>query len=75
MNTRLMEWIKVQNRLPENPAPVLVVVRNRIALAEWKTDEQRFGFTTREDAALWLAEEITHWMPLPELPDEELLLP
>ena len=76
-----MEWISIERKLPESAATLLVAAGAHIALADWNTEEKRFTFTTREDAALIRVEDITHWTPLPEPPkerhndwDRELLL-
>lgn len=65
-----MEWISVARKLPERAAPVLIVAGQYITIADWNADERRFKMTSREDAALILPQEITHWTPLPELPPE-----
>ncbi|HEU5239823.1 MAG TPA: hypothetical protein VFU37_22010, partial [Pyrinomonadaceae bacterium] len=36
----------------------------------WDAVEGRFRMTSREDAAIILSQEVTHWTPLPELPQE-----
>lgn len=65
-----MEWISIITRLPKGDAPVLVATGRFIAMADWNAEEQRFVMTSREDAAMIMPQDITHWMPLPELPKE-----
>ena len=72
-------WISVKDRLPEqdvavltygqvlnNPPEVLGVRRRYNGDQEWKhTWESEDGFIYRED-------DVTHWMPLPAAPKEEV---
>jgi len=72
-----MKWIKCSERLPETGANNLVCIKyirpSRIAgqryigvlgflLPDGKTDKYH---------AAWKYEQVTHWMPLPELPEDE----
>ena len=73
------QWISVKDRLPEqdvavltygqvlnNPPEVLGVRRRYNGDQEWKhTWESEDGFIYREN-------DITHWMPLPTAPKEEV---
>lgn len=65
-----MEWISIKRKLPENESPVLVATRRYITIAHWIAKESQFDFLSREDALIMASSEITHWMPLPELPKE-----
>jgi hypothetical protein len=65
-----MEWISVERKLPDSDASVLVTTGKYIAIAHWDVGEGRFVMMSREDAALILSQEVTHWTPLPELPQE-----
>lgn len=65
-----MEWISVERKPTGGDAAMLVAAGRYVALADWSAAESRFEFTTREDAAIIRTEDITHWMPLPELPKE-----
>lgn len=66
-----MEWISVKERLPEKKGMrVLIVCDYRtgpyIAIGEWGNDEWDID---RLDRVYGLsAEQVTHWMPLPEPP-------
>lgn len=59
-----MTWISVKDRLPENENPVLVFDGDYFEVAYW-------------DGDMWADESCdkfpypTHWMPLPEPPQEE----
>ena len=55
------EWISVNDRLPDNPDPVLTF-SNDIDGCLYRIMSPRFisGFP----------EKVTHWMPLPEPPEE-----
>lgn len=61
-----MEWISVEDRLPENKVRVLLF------------DNEGFGVVSgRLIASVWYLESekdlnsnVTHWMPLPEPPKE-----
>jgi hypothetical protein len=66
-----MEWISVERKLPDSAAPVLVAAGERIALACWNAEDRRFEMTSREDAAVIFSQDVTHWTPLPELPQEK----
>lgn len=71
-------WIPVEERLPENGVPVLI---NYIASNDGKyhpdgtavwTDYGCFWWEgSLEDCDTEVAVPITHWMPLPEPPEEE----
>lgn len=56
------EWISVKDRLPEDDKQVI----------GWMPDQYKF-MTYEDDTGVWYDEEyinweVTHWMPLPELP-------
>jgi hypothetical protein len=65
-----MEWIHINRKLPDSSAPVLIATRRYIALASWNAEERRCEMESREDAAMISSRDITHWMPMPELPKE-----
>lgn len=63
------KWIRVDDRLPENDARVLVcdTREDYVSIWEYFGDGLWFG-----DEVIWATEDITHWMPLPEPPDATL---
>lgn len=66
-----MKWIKVKDRLPENSGYYLVCHKSNLpftaAFNMW--DNQNFTIIGGgHDAVIY---ELTHWMPLPEPPEEE----
>lgn len=71
-NEIIMEWIKIEDRLPENDEEVLI--------AYWHIpDHERYEpdwiiETGRHLDGQWVqlqGENITHWMPLPNPPEEK----
>jgi hypothetical protein len=66
-----MEWISVERKLPDSGAPVFVATGERITLASWDAGESHFKMMSREDGAMILSGDVTHWTPLPELPQEK----
>ena len=61
------EWISVDDRMPEKMGEVLVVLYGRVCIAWYHGNGQ---FETGSGLICY-AEEVTHWMPLPEPPKEE----
>jgi hypothetical protein len=55
-----MEWISVEDRLPEEGDVVLTFSKNG-GRAVRKFDNGQFGYY----------DDITHWMPLPDPPNEK----
>lgn len=67
-----MNWISVNDRLPEEGEEVLVVLKSdRVFyyIAEL-TINAPYPFWWSQDRGLFTLDEITHWMPLPEPPEE-----
>ena len=50
---------------------MLVAAGERTTLAYWDAGDGRFKMMSREDAAMILSGDVTHWTPLPELPQEK----
>ena len=73
-------WISVEDRLPEEGVRVLAVKklkdgRRDLALASCIPEYKHHDYTTGEDIVepYWVCggnNNITHWAPLPELPEE-----
>ena len=74
-------WISVKDRLPEEGVRVLAVKklkdgRRDLALATCIPEYKHHDYVTGEDIVepYWVCggnNNITHWMPLPEMPEEE----
>lgn len=76
LREKVPEWIPVTERLPEPGKMVLLIVSGKVKnitlidayeLGEFDTDE---GWIL-EMWPEWKDPKVTHWMPLPELPEEE----
>lgn len=59
-------WIKVSDRLPTKNGWYLVVKFNEVRVAEWNTDSWYNENDMPIDNGV-----ITHWQPLPNLPNKE----
>ena len=77
-----MKWISVKQVLPEHWKPVLCYLhidgKFKCRVGQWarhKPDgefpDEWVGLLTR-DEKLYSKSEVTHWMPLPDPPEEEL---
>lgn len=75
----MSEWISAKNRLPEKGGKYLVCWKGfllpDVDLLYYSTDCKQFGFWSDEEGDfVWNIEpvkEVTHWMPIPELPEVE----
>lgn len=64
-----MGWISVKDRLPENDTRVLAYCKDRcIHDMKWRWADN--AWYDKGSAAVYLANFVTHWLPLPELPKE-----
>ena len=64
------EWISVKDRLPETDGEYLVVYNP--CYWDHVEDETKVGVDTFCGKSAWLKKKyqrVTHWMPLPQLPD------
>ena len=70
-----MKWIACKKRMPKECEEVIVVIpkkANRIIFSWWSKvgsvgkEQVRWFFDTNDES--YSAEEITHWMPMPEPP-------
>lgn len=66
-------WISVEERLPEPEKEVIVLDKRKHTDIDFLTDDGEGGYYwwKSEDAIFCENDEITHWMPIPELPKEE----
>lgn len=69
---KAQEWISVEDRLPEDRADVILhPQRGKVAIGYYnKAIESWVQFFAGVKIS---AGEVTHWMPLPEVPKEETL--
>lgn len=74
-----MKWISVEDSLPNNETPVLIVQNGVIRIGElrWEHptyddyfDAYRYWDDPEDDGQDWEWNSITYWQPLPSLPDE-----
>ena len=65
------EWVRTADRLPLNLENELVVIDGKITLGLY---DHNCWFFYNEDKNKWQMDEydrVTHWMPLPKLPEVE----
>lgn len=74
-------WISVEERLPEDETPVLILRRGELDLGElvWERpgfedtyEAFRFWDRPNDDGQGWEWDEVTHWMPLPAGPAAQI---
>ena len=59
-----MEWIRADERVPEDDRRVLCVTRTKKGVRDHVIAYMsKYGWTTKA--------QVTHWMELPEFPEEE----
>lgn len=68
-----MEWISVEDKLPEFEKNVLAFDTQRIYIAYRHTeDEYNEHWRVPQDGWTWgLTSAVSHWMPLPEPPKQD----
>lgn len=66
-------WISVEERLPEPEKEVIILNKRKHTDIDFLTDDGDGGYYWwKSDETIWCDDdEITHWMPIPELPKEE----
>lgn len=76
----MSEWIKASDKLPDDETPVLIVVNGAIRIGEIRWETPSFEDTYKafqywddpiDDGQHWEWHDITHWMPLPKLPEDK----
>lgn len=67
----MAEWINVKDKMPEDGKEVLFSDSSSIMVGWYNADKEYWELTDADMIAY--AQDVTHWMPLPELPkmDEE----
>ncbi len=68
----MSEWINVDERLPEKDTPVLICLQGINGIFRWEMD---FISSSPDYLGKFLFEyfkmgRVTHWIPLPSLPEE-----
>lgn len=63
-----LKWIPVTERLPEKKGDVLVCDTREDFVSTW---EYLGNGLWLGNEIIWATEDITHWMPLPQLPKED----
>ena len=76
LRDKVPEWIPVSERLPEPEKMVLLTVSGKFKNISFVDVYELGEFDTDEGWILemwpeWKDPKVTHWMPLPELPEEE----
>ncbi len=67
-----MNWISVKDRLPDPYIPVLIFNKNWARSPQVGVYHDHLGFLLWSDLSKLPKEySFTHWMPLPEPPEEE----
>jgi len=66
-----MNWISVKDRLPPKEGKIYLAVSSErgIGTIQWVSGGKYWSF--RADSYYGNLEEVTHWMPLPNPPEEE----
>lgn len=66
-------WISVEERLPEPEKEVIILDgRKHIDIDHLTDDGEDNYFWWKSDDTIWCEDdEITHWMPIPQLPKED----
>jgi hypothetical protein len=64
------KWISVEDRLPEIADTVIVYIQNGVIDIAWRTPG---GNWDTYSGRFFKDDKITHWMPLPKPPKEDML--
>lgn len=72
-----MKWINIEDQTPEDGQVVITyfgVLNNPIEISTYKdlrgTDDEQFGRNMFHNKNGWLTDDVTHWMPLPDPPED-----
>ena len=67
------EWISVDDRLPDDSQDILLVVNGARVISGYYAgyNGAHYVWKASRNGFVFWDDEITHWMPLPELPKEE----
>lgn len=64
------QWIEVENSLPRNDGQYLVSHPNGVSIATWNSDQPCWDDEYGDDYWRDPIGYVTHWMPLPEPPND-----
>lgn len=65
----MTEWVKCSDRLPEKDIGILIFWNGNVRMAELQNTGSHFDFFV--SGTFYLdGEDVTHWMPLPEPPND-----
>lgn len=76
LEARVPRWVRVAERLPEKGLRVIFLVDRKSTgfraayVGEYVAHSAFQSWACYEDERGWDASFVTHWMPLPELPEE-----
>jgi len=74
MSERNSEWISVEDRLPEVVTFVIVCAFNNEIRSAWLSEgefDERVWYTSEDyKSGYYKLDDVSHWMPLPEPPED-----
>ncbi len=70
-----MDWIKIEDQTPKDGDKVITYFEHTgIEIAIYKdlegTEDEIFGKNLFFNKNGWLTDDVTHWMPLPDIPND-----
>ena len=66
---KTMKWISIKDKLPENSTRVIACSNNWVGESFFDYFNDKPKWYTQENCCLRGLYDVSHWMPLPELPD------
>ena len=75
-----MKWINAKDSLPNIETPVIIVIGGNVCIGELRWDHPSYEDSyeaymywddPNDDGKEWEWRDVTHWMPIPELPIED----